>query len=35
MKGQAGSEEQEAAEHDTAVRDAAQGDSDYADNLHR
>ncbi|KAF6265474.1 hypothetical protein COO60DRAFT_1623865 [Scenedesmus sp. NREL 46B-D3] len=35
MKGQAGTEEQEAAEHDAAVRGAAQGDSDYADSLHR
>jgi hypothetical protein len=35
MKARACSAEQEAAEHDAAVRDAAQGNSDYADSLHR
>ncbi|WIA22819.1 hypothetical protein OEZ86_009769 [Tetradesmus obliquus] len=35
MKGQAGSEEEQAAEHDAAVQGAAQGDSDYAGSLHR
>jgi hypothetical protein len=35
MKGEAGSEQQQTEEHEAAVRDAAQGDSDYADSLHR